>query len=70
MSPQTHAGLHALIDLFNCEEINEREWALLHAHMAYCHSCKKEVAEREATVTNARLESEAREGKEAEAGLD
>jgi hypothetical protein len=70
MSLQTHAGLHALIDLFNCEEINEKEWALLQAHMAYCHTCEKEVAESEATVTNARLESAAREGKEAKAGLD
>ena len=67
MTPQMHAGLHALIDRFYREEISEEEWALLQVHMAYCDSCEKEFVEREATVINARLERAAREGKESKA---
>ena len=65
MTPQMHAGLHALIDLFYREEITEEEWALLQVHMAYCGSCEKEFAERKADVITARLDRAAREAKEA-----
>jgi len=70
MTPQMHAGLHALIDRFYGGEITEEEWALLQVHMAYCDPCEKEFAARKANEVTARLERAVREGKDARASTD
>lgn len=39
MTPQLHAEMTTLIQLFYSAQISEEEWALLQVHMAYCDDC-------------------------------
>ena len=41
MTPEMHAELIALGQLFHSGEISEEEWALLQIHLAYCDGCHR-----------------------------
>jgi hypothetical protein len=70
MTPQMHAGLHALIVRFYREDITEEEWALLQVHIAYCNSCEREFAKRKEKVVAEKLEGAARDGERSNAAFD